>query len=227
MIRPPASTPGVGGFGLVRLRECWVPTWKGSLLLLLLLGMGVTLGIRGLHPFLAVTDRVETPVLVLEGWTPDFVAQATLAEFSRGHYERVWVTGGAIEKGQPLVEWKSWAEVGGATLARIGFPTNRLTVVPGQAVDRDRTFNSALALRDLFRREGRVPSAIQVVSDGPHGRRTRLLFEAAFGPATQVGIISVPDPRYPPDHWWINSLGFRDVIGEAVAYVYGRFLFRP
>ena len=62
---------------------------------------------------------------------------------------------------------------------------------------------------------------------GPHARRTRLLFQEAFGSKVAVGVIAVPDDAYDPRHWWRSSEGVRDVVGEAIAYVYARFFFYP
>ena len=42
-----------------------------------------------------------------------------------------------------------------------------------------------------------------------------------------VGGISVPNPGYDARHWWRYSEGVQDVLREALAYVYARFLFHP
>jgi hypothetical protein len=153
------------------------------------------------------------------------VVRAAIEEFNRGGYRRILVTGGGIDRGEPLSEYKTFGELGRASLVRMGFPADKVSAVVGATVDRDRTFNSALQLRERLQREGGLPDRLQIVSTGPHGRRTRLLFEAAFGPKTRMGILSVPDPRYPEHRWWINSVGFRDVVAESIAYVYARFVF--
>lgn len=69
--------------------------------------------------------------------------------------------------------------------------------------------------------------SINVVTEGVHARRTRLLFQEAFGNRVQVGIIAVPNPDYASGRWWLYSEGVRDVIGEGIAYVYARLLFHP
>ena len=67
--------------------------------------------------------------------------------------------------------------------------------------------------------------ASDVVTEDVHARRTWLLFQEAFGKGIKVGIIAVPNPDYDADHWWRSSEGFREVIGEAVAYAYAKLLF--
>jgi uncharacterized SAM-binding protein YcdF (DUF218 family) len=74
---------------------------------------------------------------------------------------------------------------------------------------------------------GIKPRQINVVTEGSHARRSRLLFQEAFGPEVKVGIIAFADPQFDPAHWWRTSEGVREVLGESIAYLYARFLFRP
>jgi uncharacterized SAM-binding protein YcdF (DUF218 family) len=94
-------------------------------------------------------------------------------------------------------------------------------------MDRDRTYRSAVALRDWFREHNMAVHSINIVTEDAHGRRSRLLFEKAFGTGVKVGIISVPSPDYDATHWWRYSEGVREVIGEGIAYIYARFFFHP
>jgi hypothetical protein len=210
---------------LVRPRTVRVPTWRGGLLLLLVT-VAVTVGmVRGVFPFLAVTDRVATDVLVVEGWVPDFVLRTSLEEFQRGGYREVYVTGGPLEKGDPLYAYGSYAELGRATFERLGVPASALHAVPAPKVKRDRTYTSAVALRDYLRRQGRAPGAFNVITTDAHARRTRLLFEQAFAGEAMIGIIAAPDERYDGSRWWRSSNGVRTVSDEVIGYLYARFLF--
>ena len=64
--------------------------------------------------------------------------------------------------------------------------------------------------------------SFNVVTEGAHARRTRLLYEKAFGKNVVVGIISVPNPDYDVRHWWRYSDGVREVLSESVGYIYAR-----
>ncbi len=79
--------------GLLRRRQCLVPTLRGWLLLALGCAALAFVAARGLHPFLAVTDPVPGGVLVVEGWVPDYMLEAAIAEFKRNHYAKLFVTG--------------------------------------------------------------------------------------------------------------------------------------
>jgi len=67
--------------------------------------------------------------------------------------------------------------------------------------------------------------SFDVVTQDAHARRTRLLFQKAFGNGVSVGIISIPNPDYDAKRWWRYSEGVREVIGEGIAYIYARFFF--
>jgi hypothetical protein len=213
-------------WGLCRRRLCCVPTWRGWLLLFVLFVALANLLLRGLHPFLAVNAPVRGPILVVEGWASDQAMEEAIRQFQANHYEKMFVTGGPLEQGAPLSEYKTYAELGAATLLKLGMPTNALQAVPAPRVARDRTYTSALTLRAWFAEHGMAPNKIDLMSGGPHARRSRLLFEKAFGRGVTVGVVSLPASEYDPRHWWRSSQGFRVVTSEAIAYVYARVLFR-
>ena len=218
-------TPRKWCWGLVSRRECSVPTWRG-LLLLALLGIALTVvGVLSVHSFLAITERVPAAVLVVEGWVPDYVLEEAGAEFQRHHYAKLYVTGGPLETGQHLSEYKTYAELGAATLIRLGVSKNALKAVPAPWVRQDRTYTSAVILRNWLRLHNAIGTNINVISLGAHARRTRLLFRMAFEDGSRVGIIAIKDRDYAPDQWWQSSQGARTVIDELVAYIYARTVF--
>ena len=212
-------------WGLLRRRECIAPTWRGWLLALLILGTAATLAVRNAYYFLAVTDPAPGGVLVVEGWGPDVFMEDAIAEFRRNHYRQMFVTGGPIDRGAMFTRYKTYAELAAATLESMGFDQSLLHAILAQEVSRDRTYTSALAVKKWLTEHGMNTTGITVMSMGPHSRRTRLLYEKAFGNGTKVGIIAVQDETIDEHRWWTTSQGFRSVVDEMVAYVYTRFLF--
>lgn len=212
---------------LVRRRSCRLPTWRGWIAAGLVSGCAFFALIICLHPFLAITKPVATDVLLVEGWVPDFALRAAMEEFKAGKYRRLLVSGGPLEKGEPLSEFRTYAELGRATLVRFGFPTNDLVAIAGSRVRHDRTYASAHAVRIWLVNEGGSIPRLNVVTLDAHARRTRLLFQKAFEGQAEVGVIAVPDDRFEPSRWWRSSMGFRTVTGEAIGYAYARLLFSP
>jgi hypothetical protein len=71
-----------------------------------------------------------------------------------------------------------------------GVPDTALTAVPAGPASRDRTYSNAVALREWVRRSGLRLEALDLVSQGPHARRSRLLYQLALGPQVRVGIFA-------------------------------------
>ena len=217
-----------GLWGLFVRKERWGLSWRGLLvfaLFILLIGGFVLLEI---YPFLAVTHRVDSRVLVVEGWVHEFAIIDAVHEFKDGHYQQVYATGGPVE-GLPAYvnDFQTSASVGADSLKHDGIPDQFVQMVPSHVMDRDRTYSSAIALRDWFRKHNMHIQSINIVTEDAHARRTRLLFQEALGKNVQVGIIAVPNPSYNANHWWRYSEGVRNTIGEGLAYIYAKFFFWP
>jgi uncharacterized SAM-binding protein YcdF (DUF218 family) len=100
-------------------------------------------------------------------------------------------------------------------------------MVPSRVSDRDRTYGSAVALRKWLGENNITVDSFNIVTEDTHARRTRLLFEKAFGRHVRVGIIAVPNPDYDQRHWWRYSEGVQDVLIGGIEYLYAKFLFSP
>jgi len=209
-------------------KERWGLSWRGWLLVVVIVLSGAFSFLWRVYPFLAVTHRVDTNVLVVEGWIHNYAIRAAVAEFRSNSYQRVFTTGGPVEgTGGYINDYQTSASVGADLLTKCGLANESVQMVPSRVMDRDRTYGSAVALRNWFR-ENNVPvRSMNIVTEDVHARRTRLLFEKAFRGSVTVGIIAVPDPDYDSRHWWRYSQGVKDVSTEAIAYVYAKLLFFP
>ncbi len=213
--------------GFFQRRECLLPTWRGWLVLLLAVTTVIIFSIRGIYSFLAVNDPVDNGALVVEGWLPDYAFQEAIQEFEKGHHTQVFVTGGPLENGAPLSEYRTFAELGAATLLRLGLDTNVVQAVPAPKVRLDRTYTSAVALKNWLGSHGTGETNFNVISLGPHSRRSRLLFEEALGKNYKVGVIAVGNQEYDTNRWWESSAGVCTIVDETIAYAYTRLFFRP
>ena len=214
-------------WGLLRRRQCLVPTWQGWLVLVLVWAALGALAIREIHPFLAVNDPQPGGYLVVEGWAPDYALEQAVAEFRRQHYEKLIVTGGPLVWGAPLSEYKTYADLAAATLVKLGLNTNVVQAVPSKLVRQDRTYAAAISLRDWLVAHHLAASKVHLMTEGPHARRSRLLFQKVLGKDVTVGITAIPLRDYDARHWWRYSAGVRAVIDESVAYVYTSLFFHP
>jgi uncharacterized SAM-binding protein YcdF (DUF218 family) len=214
--------------GLLKRKETWTLTWRGRMIALLLMAAFLAIGLWRVHPFLAVNKPVEAEVLVVEGWIPEYALQQCVNEFRSHPYGRIFTTGGPVSGvGSPAADDDTYAYVAASRLRKLGLDERNVQMVPTNATDRDRTYSSAVALRTWLNERGIAPHSINVVTLGAHARRTRLLYEKAFGGHVTVGVIAVEDREYNPERWWRYSEGVREVISEGAAYLYARFLFHP
>jgi hypothetical protein len=215
-------------WGTVNRRERWGLSWRGRMLILLVVFLAGFVFLRRAHPFLAVTHRVPSNVLVVEGWVHDYGVNAAVKEFKTGHYSQVYATGGPVEGTGPTGSiYDTEAHRTAGLLKQAGIPAEEVQSVPACYVGRDRTYTSAIVLRDWFREHNVQVDSINVLTEDAHGRRTWLLFQEAMGSHTQVGIISTADPDYDASHWWRTSAGVREVLDEGIAYLYAKFFFWP
>jgi len=214
--------------GLFTRRERWGLSWRGWLALVLVIFGSFALWVFNVQSFLAPTQRLETKILVVEGWVHPYAIRAAVAEFGDGHYEKIYTTGGPVVGSDGYInDFNTSASVGAELLVKAGLPAEKVQMVPSHISGRDRTYSSALALREYFQTNGVALKRFNVLTEDVHARRTQLLFQTAFGPLAEVGVVSVRDPDYEPSHWWRYSEGVREILGESIAYLYAKFLFHP
>jgi uncharacterized SAM-binding protein YcdF (DUF218 family) len=215
-------------WGMLCRRQRWGLSWKGLIAVLLLLSLGGWALTRNLYSFFAVTARTDANVLVVEGWVHVYAVEAAADEFTNGRYDRVYSTGGPVQgNGGYTTVYSTSASIGAGRLRSAGIPADKVNMAPSRINARDRTYNSAIALKETLRAQNLRVAAINVLTEDVHARRTRLLFQKAFGDETIVGVIAVPNPDYDADHWWRYSQAVREVIGECISYAYARLFFFP
>src|SRR6266550_9500384 len=197
------ATPARAMWGLFDRKERWSLSWRGRLIVTSALLLVSVLLLKGIYPFLAITQRVDANTLVVEGWINEYAIRAAVKEFQDHRYQRVVTTGGPVEgTGGYTNDFMTSASVGADLLKKSGVPEQSLQMVPSRVMDRDRTYGSAVALRNWFRDHNMAVSGINVVTEDVHARRTRLLFQKALGKNVRVGIIAVANADYPANAWW-------------------------
>ena len=212
----------------LRRREIWLPTLWGWLVLLIAGAAAVVLLARDLYGFLAPNQPVGARILVVEGWMdPEGLDQAVAAFRSRG-YERVVTTGGPVEYwARPRPGAATYADIAADYLKQHGLENVPVAAAPAPAADRERTYLSAVAVRDWARRSGLRFDALDVFSWGPHARRTRMLYRLAFGPDVRIGVFAARSSDYAAEAWWRTSIGSREVLEQAAALLWQKCFFWP
>jgi uncharacterized SAM-binding protein YcdF (DUF218 family) len=215
-------------WGILTRKERWALSCRGWLLGIAAGLLAAYFALLSVYPFLAITHRVNANILVVEGWIHEYAIRSAVDEFRSGSYERVFTTGGPVPgTGGYTNDYNTSASVGADRLRKSGLANGSVQMVPSRVMDRDRTYGSAVALRNWFRDHNMAVSGIDIVTEDLHARRTRLLFQKALGDKVAVGVIAIPNPDYDARHWWRYSEGLKEVLSETAAYVYARLLFYP
>jgi hypothetical protein len=213
--------------GLLRRREVWALTWRGWLIVLSLALAIFVMATLTIYPFLASTVRPKPDVLVIEGWIPDYALLAGWKEFHNGHYSTLLTVGGPLRSGVNLDPDDDYADLSAYNLRKMvgkGIPVHP---VPCPLEKRDRTFTCAVTIKAWLAQHDPTAADVTVVTLGPHARRSRLLYEKAFGPGVQIGVIALEDQDYDARHWWRYSEGVKEIVSESAAYFYVRLFFHP
>ena len=204
---------------LVRKMEVRMPTRQGVLLIFLLIGILVFGLTSGLYPFLAQNRPLpQADLIILEGWINDAALETFVVGLQPG--TQIVTTGGPILFGGSLFDEKSYAEVTAARLQKLGVAPEAVLIASAPATVKDRTYVSALAVRDRLEEKGLLGHPANLYTLGAHSRRSFFLYRRALGPEVPLGVVSLDSAEYDLSRWWRSSLAFRQVVSEAVAWVY-------
>jgi hypothetical protein len=213
--------------GLFRRKEVWTLSLRGWLAVFLVTATIAAVVFFDSEPFLAITERVDAPVLVMEGWLPDYALLDSWKEFQAGHGRLLLVTGGRGRNGSGMDLNDTYAGWGAERLQKMVGQHKEIAAVPAFEVRRDRTFASAVALRKWLQSHHENVQAINLVTLSAHARRSRLLYQEALGPDVAVGVIAVANQDYDARQWWKYSDGVKEMTSEGAAYLYARIFFHP
>jgi hypothetical protein len=182
--------------------------------ILVLLGVAAWLCIFG-ESFFSLTRRVPAEVLVVEGWVGDDGMSAAAAEFVRGGYMYIVATGGETDQREHPSNYAEFAE---QALIRRGIPKDKIIIAPTGEIDHERTFKSAVAAWRALQKKGIHSKDINVLTLGPHARRSRLVYAKVFAPAARVGVIAWVPSNYETAPWWRSRSRTKCFLKEIVGY---------
>ena len=218
---------------LFRRRTVWWPTLTGALVLLVIATLAIVLAARQAGEWLHVDEPAHggdgrgARVLVVEGWLDEDALDAAVVAFREGRYERVVTSGGPIEGWREGQTASNFAERAAGYLKRHGLADVPVDAAPTPAIPQDRTFLSALVVRDWIRRRGLAADAIDIYSDSVHARRSRAVYRLAFGPNVEVGVRAARPRTYDLARWWRTSQGTKSVLDETISLTWTTCCFWP
>lgn len=171
------------------------------------------------HPFLAVTKRVDADVLVVEGWIPEYMLPQAAKEFREGHYSLFLVSGLQNDPSDRQKSRPTDAALTSAHLEQLGIPHDAMVPCPAPFARWLRTSKMARAVKEKTGALQFQPRGINVISAGPHARETWVAYQHIFGSSMPVGIISIPKNNYPANRWWLSRQGLIWVPKDFLAWL--------
>ena len=172
------------------------------------------------YPLLAPTNRVAANILIVEGWLPEYALEAAIDEFGQHPYELLITSGGPLWEGHHASGFHSYAELAAHVIRSFEFETKLLHAAPGPKVWKHRTFQSAKAVSQYLTDSNIATSGVNIMTLGPHGRRTKIIYDSIFRHQCPTGIISYPSSEYDQSRWWKTSEGTKHILTETMAATY-------
>ncbi len=204
---------------LFRKRQVWVPTLPGMGLILLVAFAAPAVWLLWGEGFLSDSDPIQADLLVVEGWIVPEALPDAVREFRLNEYAGIITTGGLTGSDWSEERWNH-AERARDRLIGLGLDEDLVHAASSADSIDDRTFVSATTAKRLI--ESKFPStrAINVFTQGTHGRRSQMVFQKAMGPEVDVGVIVWLDPSFERYSWWRSSRRAKDFIQESFGYFY-------
>jgi len=213
--------------GILVRKESWKLSFTGRIILLVIVVVFLVVLQHGIYSFLAVDNPTSSGFLIVDAWLPDYGLKQAGAVFERAKYEKL-ITSGCTSEETEDREFPAGDVIWAAEkLKKIGIAPRLVQPVPCSETRKDRTYNSALAVKKWCDKMGLTVRSIDVVTKAAHARRSRLLYQKVFGNKVNVGVIGIQDRTYDPARWWQYTVGVRQVTWEGNAYIYTKFFFYP
>jgi uncharacterized SAM-binding protein YcdF (DUF218 family) len=205
---------------LFHRRTIWCPTALGTICIAGLFFCPLAWWFNCGESFLSATSRAPSQVLVVEGWIGFEGIRAAKLEFEQRGYQFVVASGGVTAaEGWERGGW-SYAEGAQHELIRLGVPKEKIILAPAKDAETQRTYQSAIAVWHALASNGIRPKSVNIFTLGPHARRSRLVFEKAYEPETQVGVIGWEPLSYDSAPWWHSSDRAKQLIVESAGFFY-------
>jgi len=211
---------------LIKKQHIWLPTIPGLILISITCIVMTIFILNNLASYLAQQQPISKGILVVEGWVSEQTLLQAIQSYKTNPYQQIITTGGLI-KNRQQGKHKSYADSASAFLLKNGIKQTEITSLPTPDSAQNRTFLSAVIVRDWLIQQKNNTQFIDVFSEGVHARRTLTLYRMAFENKKNIGIITGKSEEYLLESWWQTSAGVKMVISEVVGLTWVVCCFYP
>ena len=184
------------------------------------------IGLKNIAFYLAVNKPNQGDYLIVEGWQAEHSLKQALEVFQQGSYQYLITTGGPDAR-HINPKYKTYAEQSAHFLLSQGLDDAKLMVIPAPASAQNRTFLSAVMVRNRLLSQTDSALAIDIYTQGVHARRTYTLYKMAFREGDKMGIYASHPESYDLKTWWKTSEGAKSVVTEVVGMIWVKCCFNP
>jgi hypothetical protein len=211
---------------LFRRRSLVLPTLLGWLLILAALVLVIGMLFRNMAVFLTVNEPVGADYLVIEAWMDKEELDQGLEYFEVNDFKKILLVGGPISNDFHGTE-TSYPERAAEYLQTQDLAQDMIAIVNSPYSAQNQTFLNAVMAREWFKQEGVSLSHLDVFSSGVHTRRSRDLYQQAFGDQVAIGIVAAQPLNFDPAHWWRTNGTGKGVAVEFANWVLTKCCFHP
>ena len=212
---------------LFRNRIVLLPTFYGLSIFCFVFLSFILIAFYTWPRFLFCNQPLNQGYLIVEGWLSQASLEIAAQTFKSGNYQALIVSGGPIEDRTCSLAFSNYAEKAAYELNQFGISNQSIIIAPTPKTLQDRTYKSAIAVRNKLHDLGYAVNSLDIFSGGPHTRRSQKAYQLSFGKNVMIGTISAPPVDYIYNEWWKTSAGFKDVLTQTFAYLWTLFFFNP
>ncbi|MFZ4398957.1 MAG: hypothetical protein ACOYO1_02895 [Bacteroidales bacterium] len=206
-------------FQLYKRKEYKRLTLTGWGLLITCIAIFCSLSLQNAFSFLEIANTIESKLLGIERHVPDYALDNAKIFSIQNQDSLIFTTGVTMTQGSNLCGYSNYSDLKAATLYGLGINSSLIISNPSNPKQKDRTFESVLALKHQFRKMNITKGSLNILTLDTYTRLTRYLFWKAMGKNLKIGIISVHAINYDTTKWWTSVFGVRAVIYEGLAWL--------
>ena len=211
---------------LFRRQNLIFPTLAGWLVILASLILIVGLLFRNMALILTVNEPVGAEFLVVEAWMGKEELDQGMEYFKANNYSNLVLVGGPISNDFHGID-VNYAERAATYLMKQGLSREATGIVRSPYSSQNRTFLNAVMVREWFKQQGISITLLDIFSRSVHSRRSRSLYQQAFGDQVTIGIIAAEPINFDPAYWWRTSDSGKGVAVEFANWILSKCCFNP
>lgn len=206
----------------------WLPKWWIVVILCIAGVCFLWVGIKNMANYLAISNPKHGDYLVVDGWlNQDQLSQALKVFRSTNNRYKYLVTIGGIDVRNQNLKALTFAELSAKYFRSKGVGEKQIIVISTPPSAQDRTYLSAVKLRNWLSDIGKKNSVIDVFTSTVHARRTLFLYELAFRSKVDIGVYAADPTNFDLKLWWKTSEGAKSTVTEFLGLLWAIFFFNP